>query len=346
MAAVDSSAEKNFEERKSVAQQRLETVAVIGAGLSGVVAARRLKAAGMRVHIVEKSRGAGGRMATRRAGSLAFDHGAQYFRPVGAAFRAEVAAWVASGIAAPWSATGEAVGDAERFVGAPSMTAPVRAIARNVALTTGFTVSCIEGGPGAWMLRSAEGACVGPVDAVLVSAPAPQAAALIEPVAPALAARISMARYTPCLTLMLAYDPHGVVGSPRVGRISDHAAVGWIADDGAKPGRAPGAPRRFVAHATPDWSRAHLDESPDLIAAALLSEVGPLIGARATTLHVQVHRWRYALVETAIGEPCLWDPETGLGACGDWCIAGRVEAAFDSGAALAEAVVATRESQA
>jgi predicted NAD/FAD-dependent oxidoreductase len=54
---------------------------------------------------------------------------------------------------------------------------------------------------------------------------------------------------------------------------------------------------------------------------------------------LQAHRWRYAFVEQALGLPCLVDEETAAGACGDWCIAPRVEAAFESGRALAQAVL-------
>jgi renalase len=52
------------------------------------------------------------------------------------------------------------------------------------------------------------------------------------------------------------------------------------------------------------------------------------------------HRWRYALVETPLGQACLWDDAARLGVCGDWCLGGRIEAAHDSGTALARAVLA------
>jgi len=51
------------------------------------------------------------------------------------------------------------------------------------------------------------------------------------------------------------------------------------------------------------------------------------------------HRWRYAQVERALGLPCLVDQESGAGTCGDWCIAPRVEAAFESGRALAHSLL-------
>lgn len=54
-------------------------IAVIGAGMAGITAARTLVQAGHRVSVFEKSKGAGGRMATRVTAYGGFDHGAQYF---------------------------------------------------------------------------------------------------------------------------------------------------------------------------------------------------------------------------------------------------------------------------
>ena len=50
-------------------------VAIIGAGMAGLAAARLLREAGAGCMIFDKSRGLGGRMATRRAGDFSFDHG-------------------------------------------------------------------------------------------------------------------------------------------------------------------------------------------------------------------------------------------------------------------------------
>ena len=56
-----------------------KTVAIIGAGISGLTAARMLTDAGIKVTVFEKSRGVGGRTANRRSEYGSFDHGAQYF---------------------------------------------------------------------------------------------------------------------------------------------------------------------------------------------------------------------------------------------------------------------------
>ena len=58
----------------------MPSVAIIGAGMSGLAAARVLSDAGYAVTIFEKSRGVGGRAATRRRAGFIYDHGAQYIR--------------------------------------------------------------------------------------------------------------------------------------------------------------------------------------------------------------------------------------------------------------------------
>ncbi len=77
------------------------SVAVIGAGMAGLAAARILSEAGVRCTLFDKSRGVGGRMSTRRAGDLQFDHGAQYFSAKGNRFQS-LWALGATGVAAEW----------------------------------------------------------------------------------------------------------------------------------------------------------------------------------------------------------------------------------------------------
>jgi hypothetical protein len=51
---------------------------------------------------------------------------------------------------------------------------------------------------------------------------------------------------------------------------------------------------------------------------------------------VASHRWRYAL-SAGTGDGALWNPDIGLGVCGDWLLGPRVECAWLSGRLLAQA---------
>ncbi|MBP1654772.1 MAG: hypothetical protein H6Q28_1328 [Bacteroidetes bacterium] len=77
-------------------------VLVVGAGMAGLSAAAALREAGLSVLTVEKGRGVGGRMASRRVGSAVFDHGAQFVTVRDSRFAAVMSEWERRGAAREW----------------------------------------------------------------------------------------------------------------------------------------------------------------------------------------------------------------------------------------------------
>lgn len=300
-------------------------VAVLGAGLSGAAAARDLAQAGFDVVVIDKSRGVGGRMATRRVPDrdLAFDHGAQFMHARGTAFAAQIADWQARGVVAPW-------GDHDRFVGTPAMTAPARDLLAGLDVRTGTTVTSIAHRTDGWHVSAAEGTVAEMFAAVAIGFPAPQTIRLLEASGLALPG-VAAATYAPCWSLMLALD--GPAPFTETDLRYAEGPIAAVVRDESRPGRLPGT--RLLVHAGPDWSRRHLEDTREAVTEALLAELAILLGRPMMPAHASAHRWRYALVETPLGRDCLYDPVLGLGACGDWCLGPRIEAAFDSGTALA-----------
>ncbi|MFT4623307.1 MAG: photolyase PhrII [Myxococcota bacterium] len=307
---------------------------VIGAGISGAACARALTEHGYPVVVVDKARGPGGRMATRRSESGPFDHGAQYVTARDPAFHHRMEAWAAQGVVAPWPARfvtvdgGEVVPnapDTPRWVGTPSMSAVVKHLLTEVDVRTGVRVAQLWHDAG-WHVR-AEAAELGPFDAVVVSVPAPQAVALLDaaPELRAVAARVGVA---PCHAVMVTLDAPAPVGWDAA-KVRGDGPLAWVARDSSKPGRPPG--ERWVLHASPSWSTGHLEDPAEDVAAALVAAFRALTGAPAPRSAV-AHRWRYAQVTepAALG----WDPR-GLVLCGDGVGGGKVEAAWRSGVAAA-----------
>lgn len=304
------------------------TVAILGAGMAGAAAARRLADAGVRVRVFDKGRGIGGRMATRRTETgLRFDHGAQFFRPEGDAFRAQCEAWAAKGVAAAWGEDG-------RRVGVPGMPAPVRDLLDGLPASVATTITRLARDDGGWTLTDDADATSGPFAAVAVTCPAPQVVRLMT------ASGLSLpgperAAYAPCWSLMLAFDAAPGFAEARL-EFAD-GPVASVSREVTKPGRKG---QGLVVHASPEWSRTHLEDARETVQAALIADLETRLGRPLRASYASAHRWRYARVETALGEDCLYDPAQRLGAAGDWCLGPRIEAAFDSGRALADRIAA------
>jgi len=302
---------------------------IIGAGMAGLACAGELARSGARVTVLDKGRGPGGRMAARRVEiggeTVSFDHGAQYFTARDPAFRSVVAQWEQAGVAARWLAAGD-----EAWVGVPGMNAPIRTMASALDVRWGVRAERLVRGAEGWQVE-AEGALF-TADTVLVAVPAEQAAALLADCAPDLATLAAGVQSAPCWAVMAAFDVP-LPFAPDTFR-SDTAPVSWAARNSAKPGRA-GA-EAWVIHASPSRSRELVDVPKDEVAPILLADFFAATGAApATPVHLDAHRWLYALPQALAGEGARFDPALGLGIAGDWLHGPRVERAFLSGRALA-----------
>ena len=163
-------------------------IAVVGAGLSGLVVAEKLQSVGT-VEVFDKSRGAGGRMSTRYAGDYEFDHGAQYFTARSDAFRAFLQPLIDDGTVREWPATiaeyeaGSLVSATSEhatplWVGAPRMNSIGKALARRVSVSLDTPIASATRDSAGWSLRSAGDETFGPYELLIYATPAPQTLAL------------------------------------------------------------------------------------------------------------------------------------------------------------------------
>lgn len=328
---------------------RQTSVAIIGAGIAGAACAEALRQAGIEVALIDKGRGAGGRLATRRitledGRQTQVDHGAQYFTARSPGFRTALQGWMAAGAAAPWPArlgalaaghfTPGADGDM-RYVGTPRMSALGSHMA-GPAARYGARVARLEKVAEGWRLLDETGGLMVEAAQVVLAVPAPQAVELLAPVAdPAMVAAVAAVEVAPCWAVMLVHG--SALPLPFDGAFVEQSPLRWLARDGAKPGR-PGAPEAWLGHATPEWSTEHLEADADTVRPLLEAAFSAATGCDTPALHVAVHRWRYALATRPLGSTHLLDAAAGLGVCGDWCLGPRVEAGWTSGTALGAAM--------
>lgn len=303
-------------------------IVIIGSGMAGLACARRLAEAGHASVVLDKGRGIGGRVATRRVGDMQFDHGAQYVNAHGSGFAAVLHS-LGDSVAGWQDGTGRT-----HSVGVPGMSAIPKALGAGLDIRQNAQVARVVQDDDRWALhldtdtmRAAR---------VVVTVPAPQVAGLLGAEHPLVVA-LAPVRLAPCLTLMAAVT----APAPFIARQDADDPLAWIAQDSAKPSRPQIAATLWVAQSGEAFSRAYLEDSPTQIAARMLPLLCDRLGVTADRVtHASAHRWRYARVTQALGQPFLRSPDATLYLGGDWCIGPRIEAAWTSGTAIADDILA------
>lgn len=293
-------------------------IAVVGAGLAGLVAAARLAEAGRDVTVFEKSRGLGGRLATRRSDRGTFDHGA----PVIHCETMLMAPLRTSAACAPWGETGH--------VGMPGMSGLVRPLAEGLDIRNGTEVAGLVVAPDGLRLRLAEGEETAAFARVILAVPVEQARGLARELAGVEALVATMA---PVWTLMAAFEARPDL--PDL--LRPGGAVSLLVRDGSKPGRTG---ETWVLHAGHAWTEERLELAREAVQPMLLAEFESLAQGRLPRpVHVAAHRWRYALTRQPQGAPFVPLEGGTVLAGGDWALGPRAEHACLSGQAMADAVL-------
>ena len=326
-------------------------VAIIGAGISGLMAASVLVAAGRRVTLIDKGRSVGGRLATRRIGAGRADHGAQFFTVRAPEFGAWVEHWREAGLVYTWahgwsdgSLAATAPDSHPRYAVQGGMNRLAKHLAAQVeaqgaAILTDVRITAVAPQDEGWQLAYDDGRLF-TAAAVLMTAPAPQTLALLDAGATPLTgddrASLERIRYAPSLCGL--YVVEGEVHLPAPGAVQrPDADFAWIADNRRK-GISPDA-TVITVHANGDWSAAHYDAPDAELSEAFERALRPWLASDAWIAEEQIKRWRYAAPTVLYPERLLRiTAHAPLLVGGDAFGAPRVEGAALSGLAMGQAV--------
>lgn len=306
------------------------TVVVVGAGISGVAAARTLAGAGLPVVVLDRGRAIGGRMASRRIDDRVVDTGASYFTVAEPEFEQVVQDWQHRGLARPWTDTFSVAGDGVLTPksGPVRWAAPggLRGLVEDLAQGLDVRQTTVEAvTPG---LR-VDGE---PAEAVVLAMPDPQARRLLDPAFEEELAALDDP-FEPVLALTARWTEASWPGVDGV-FVSGDPILSWIADDGRR--RDDFAPV-LVAHSTPDFAAEHLG-APDQAAPLMELAVRDVLGIASEATSSRVHRWSFAR-PTGRREQTHFLGGQRIGFCGDaWSDKPRVESAYLSGVALGRAL--------
>ena len=335
------------------------SVAIIGAGISGLACGRVLAQHGASVTLVDKARGPGGRMSSKRRPYATLDLGAQAFSVRDHDFQCAVDKWLAAGCLAPWpthtyqaSPSGwQTHNDGQmRFTGVPRMSALTRHLADslmalpNVEMHLNTPITGLKPVRKGWQLVGADGSFQKAYDQVVISTPPPQAYKLVAAWDDDLAAACLSRKQRACWAGWAIFDrPLPAISTIdpnwQMARVS-HPVLNIVSRNQTKPGRST-QPESLSLLAQLDWSEAHLEQSADQVAHQLLSAlqgVYPASVALPQPIEIGARRWRYAQPTDSYGLEYLYSG-SGLALCGDSFRGGRVEDAWLSGHRLGETLI-------
>jgi len=331
-------------------------IAVIGAGVAGLTCAQQLHQAGYRVVVIEKSRGMGGRLATRRLQGTHADHGVCYLKPKDDRFKALITTLLDRSILQPWTDTiyeldaeGQLIAPPEanrgsRYASPTGISTIAKFLSTGLAIHLNQRVEAIRPIHQGWELQvELDGTRSGITAAAIISAiPAPQAVALLEsiPEGEEVLTRLRSIQFSACISAIAVYSPQDLSAIPWKGVTSIHdPKIGWVGLDSSKQ-NSPSQPV-VVVQSTAAFANRHL-ETTDLhpIGQALLNRAAQFLEPWLATPEVlQVHRWRYAFPINPLTEPFLSANTTSpLLFTGDWCGGNRVESAFLAGSSTAKQI--------
>ena len=318
-------------------------ILIVGAGLCGLHAATRLQAAGRSVLVLEKSRGLGGRAATRRWNGLPVDHGAQFFTAKNPDFAAQVERWVEAGVCHEWTRGFHLFSDGKlhppenfnhpRYACRKGMASLGRALGDPLGdvVKRDSKVERLRVVDDRWHAILEDGRFV-KSRSLLLTLPPAQSSALLAESAPTVAEEIAHHPSWPCLAVAACFLR---IELPWQGiQARGDKVLNWIGNDSSKRPELHSNRTILMLHAAPGFSLANANAPEEEIASALLHRASEMTSLDWTSpLETFVQRWRYALPasEESPSGPITHHSHAPLVAAGDWCAGGRIEGAWLAG---------------
>lgn len=331
------------------------TIGIIGAGISGLVAGRILAKAGHDVTVFEKSRGYGGRMATRYFGEnreIKLDHGATSFTAKSDEFKAFIAELSDKGLVEPWTdsisfhdgkellAVHPARENTTQYIAKDGMNTIGRYLSRWVDVklesrVTGITMLGKNSQKKKHWMINLQNFNVFEMDAVLIATPGVQAYGLIQTSQDETAVRniirqIDEVHYKPSFSVMLGYKNGEKPDWKAFAANND--IISYVSNESSK--RDTGEEVNLVVQTTAEFATKHAKDDKEAVASLVVQELRSLAGKWAgNPVWAQVHYWRYTRPGMVFDTPFmeLEGHPAMLALVGDYFNGSDVEAAYLSG---------------
>ena len=318
------------------------SIAIVGAGFSGIILAQKLKNIG-EVKIFEKARGVGGRMASRIKDDFNFDFGAQFFIAKKPEFKEFLKPFIEQKILMPWCGNFVEIDnykityqrqwpeEKNHFVPAIKMNQFCKELARDLDISLQTRIAKIEKNAKKWQIFDDKNNSLGEFDWLFFSIPAPQLLELIPQECNFFEATKNI-KMLGCFALMLGFEKP--LNLEYDIALIKNSIISWISSESSKPQRKNSASYTILARN--DWADHNIENDIEDVKKQIIAEFGKIIQQPLDNIiHQDIHRWRYAnIAKQEKNVKFFLDNNLQIGACGDWLIHGRVEASYLSASAL------------
>ncbi|MEA5425455.1 NAD(P)/FAD-dependent oxidoreductase [Arcicella lustrica] len=305
-------------------------ILIVGAGIAGLSAAKIL-AKHHEVTVIDKGRGVGGRMATRKIGDCQADHGAQYFSVQSKDFQYFIDELLAESIVSKWQL---AQRTNIRYFGSKGMKMIPKKMAENINVILNEKVSKIVDNK---LLSESGREYI--FDQLILTQPVPQIQELLKQSSILISAKdesaLNLVKYEPCIAVMAVLNKMTEIQNGGI--MLENQPVAWIADNFQK-----GISTKPCAtlHASANFSTENLEGDLNVIAQKMLESVEEFI-PKSSVETFQIHRWRYSLASSRYPATFYQFDDKAIFMAGDGFGIGNVEGAFLSGLNVAEFILET-----
>ena len=333
-------------------------IGIIGAGISGLTAGKILAEAGHDVTILEKSRGYGGRMATRyagKSGQVKLDHGLSWFSPESAEFKHFTADMLEKKLLRVWGQKflfydGEVLSSSDpnndtsmKYTAPGGMNTLGKHLSRWVDVQTESRVGGLtyignhRTKKRPWMINMSSSRTF-EADAIIIATPAPQAYGIINTTIDEvdtlkIIREIDEISYNPVTSLMLGFS--NMEAPDWEGIVCKNSPIQFVSNESSK--RENSGDCSLVVHATPAFSAANRNEDEDTVTGKLTSALAEITGGWVTVPDwSQLHYWKYSTPKSFLERPYMeiQEKEAQLAVIGDYFNGKGIDAAYRSGLAL------------
>lgn len=321
-------------------------VAIIGAGIAGLAAARTLNQSGHVSTLFERESVPGGRCATVIKEGFIFDTGASSIAPRGREIElvvtqeldhsqlVQVTKPIYTHIGLRVSPGDQTRNTNPRYAYLSGNATLPALLAANYDMRLGQAVDCIELVDNGCEVQGER------FDAVIVATTLPEAIPLLHRAG--VHRQLTTTRFRSCLAVLLGYDketddlPYHALIEPE-----QRHPLTWLSVESMKcPGRAPAGCSAMVAQLGPQFSREYFDAPDQSIVDSTAEYVERLFGVSfSNPIVTGVVRWRYSQPENITMFDAVNNHKSRVILAGDGLLGGRVEYAYSTGIRAAKLAI-------